>query len=123
MRRRLTPEDRWAIVAYIRALQLSQNATQADVAAGQHVEPLASIAENEGLPTSFAKPWTLPLDRCLRHAERPDNVYCLDSSTSADPGSGAPAASQSTTANSPAAVRQPDKQHRSSNLGSFRTKA
>jgi hypothetical protein len=28
---RITPEDRWAIVAYIRALQLSQNATLADV--------------------------------------------------------------------------------------------
>jgi mono/diheme cytochrome c family protein len=28
------PEDRWAIAAYIRALQLSQNATQADVPAG-----------------------------------------------------------------------------------------
>jgi len=29
--------DRWAIVAYIRALQLSQNATQADVPSGQKV--------------------------------------------------------------------------------------
>ena len=28
---RVTPEDRWAIAAYIRALQLSQNATLADV--------------------------------------------------------------------------------------------
>lgn len=28
---RISPEDRWAIVAYIRALQLSQNATLADV--------------------------------------------------------------------------------------------
>jgi len=28
---RLTPEDRWAVVAYIRALQLSQHATLADV--------------------------------------------------------------------------------------------
>jgi mono/diheme cytochrome c family protein len=27
----LTPKDRWAVVAYIRALQLSQNATLADV--------------------------------------------------------------------------------------------
>jgi DNA-directed RNA polymerase subunit K/omega len=27
----VAPEDRWAIVAYIRALQLSQNATLADV--------------------------------------------------------------------------------------------
>ena len=28
---RVTPEDRWAIIAYIRALQLSQNATITDV--------------------------------------------------------------------------------------------
>jgi len=32
----ISPEDRWKIVAYIRALQLSQNATQAD-AAGQTI--------------------------------------------------------------------------------------
>ncbi len=31
------PQDRWDIVAYIRALQLSQNAAQADVPAGQKV--------------------------------------------------------------------------------------
>jgi mono/diheme cytochrome c family protein len=31
------PRDRWDIVAYIRALQLSQNATRADVPAGQTV--------------------------------------------------------------------------------------
>ncbi|MDQ2834167.1 MAG: cytochrome c [Acidobacteriota bacterium] len=53
-------EDRWAIVAYIKALQLSQNATQAEVATGSHVEPLASIAEREGLPAGFVKEWTLP---------------------------------------------------------------
>ena len=28
---RVTPEDRWAIAAYIRALQLSQHASPADV--------------------------------------------------------------------------------------------
>jgi mono/diheme cytochrome c family protein len=33
----ISPEDRWKIVAYIRALQLSQNATQADVPAGQKI--------------------------------------------------------------------------------------
>jgi mono/diheme cytochrome c family protein len=33
----IPPEDRWKIVAYIRALQLSQNATRADVPAGQAV--------------------------------------------------------------------------------------
>ena len=56
----VTPADRWAIVAYIRALQLSQNATQADVAAGSHVESLKDIAEREGLPLSFATEWKLP---------------------------------------------------------------
>src|ERR1700761_9366491 len=56
----IVPEDRWAIVAYIRALQLSQKATQADVPSGTQVEPLASISERQGLPASFADEWTLP---------------------------------------------------------------
>jgi Cytochrome C oxidase, cbb3-type, subunit III len=56
----VAPADRWAIVAYIKALQLSQKATQADVPAGSHVEPLPDIAVREGLPESFAKPWILP---------------------------------------------------------------
>jgi mono/diheme cytochrome c family protein len=34
----ITPEDRWAIVAYMRALQLSQNATLADVPAGDRTK-------------------------------------------------------------------------------------
>ncbi len=34
---RIAPEDRWAIVAYVRALQLSQNATLEDVPAAQRV--------------------------------------------------------------------------------------
>ena len=33
----IPPQDRWNIVAYVRALQLSQNATRADVPAGQKV--------------------------------------------------------------------------------------
>src|SRR5947209_16499223 len=33
----VSPEDRWKIVAYIRALQLSQNATMNDVPAGQKI--------------------------------------------------------------------------------------
>jgi mono/diheme cytochrome c family protein len=36
-RSQITPEDRWKIVAYVRALQLSQNATKADVPAGQAI--------------------------------------------------------------------------------------
>jgi hypothetical protein len=56
----VAPADRWAITAYIRALQLSQKATESDVPAGEHVQPLASIAEREGLPASFTNDWILP---------------------------------------------------------------
>jgi len=56
----LTPADRWAVVAYIKALQLSQSATQGDVASGQQVAPLSSIAAKEGLPENFAADWTVP---------------------------------------------------------------
>lgn len=58
----IAPRDRWAIVAYIRALQLSQGATAADVPAGQKVpsEPLqfqelgsgATLPVREGKPSS-----------------------------------------------------------------------
>ena len=56
----VAPVDRWAIAAYIRALQLSQKATQADVPAGAHVEPLTDIAQREGLPASFIQGWHVP---------------------------------------------------------------
>ena len=51
----VSPEDRWKIVAYIRALQLSQNATRADVPAGQAVP--SEPPEFRGEPGSGA---TLP---------------------------------------------------------------
>jgi hypothetical protein len=56
----LTPVDRWAVAAYIRALQLSQAATPADVPAGVQVEDLKAIAQASHLPAGFAQPWTLP---------------------------------------------------------------
>ena len=37
IRAQIAPRDRWCIAAYIRALQLSQNATSADIPAGQKV--------------------------------------------------------------------------------------
>src|ERR1700710_581712 len=46
----ITAADRWAIAAYIRALQLSQNAQRSDVPSGVEVKPLKAIAESEGLP-------------------------------------------------------------------------
>src|ERR1700749_155756 len=56
----LTPEDRWAVAAYIRALQLSQAATQADVPAGAQVKSLSELASEKNLPAGYAQPWTLP---------------------------------------------------------------
>ena len=55
----LAPEDRWAVAAYIRALQLSQAATAADVPSGQQVQNLKDLATQEGHP-DFAQPWALP---------------------------------------------------------------
>lgn len=56
----VAPVDRWAIVAYIKALQLSQSAKSADVAAGAQVESLSDVAEREGIenPNNWALPRT-----------------------------------------------------------------
>ncbi len=56
----LTPEDRWAVAAYIRALQLSQSATLQDVPTGVQVKSLEEAAVEHDLPKSYAQPWTLP---------------------------------------------------------------
>ena len=56
----LTPADRWAVAAYIRALQISQSASESDVPSGVQVQNLKDIAERQGLPESFAQPWSLP---------------------------------------------------------------
>jgi len=64
----ITPEDRWKIVAYIRALQLSQNATAAD-AAGRAI-PTAPPRFQE--PGSGATP-PVPLPETNETGE-PENV-------------------------------------------------
>ncbi len=47
--------DRWAIVAYIRALQLSQHATLADVPESERAELDASLASAHAMPDHEAK--------------------------------------------------------------------
>jgi hypothetical protein len=59
-RAQLEPEDRWAVAAYIRALQLSQAATPQDVPSGATVRNLSDLAAEQDLPASFAQPWALP---------------------------------------------------------------
>lgn len=56
----LTPTDRWAVSAYIRALQISQASSESSVPAGVQVQNLKDIAEREGYPESFVSAWTLP---------------------------------------------------------------
>jgi hypothetical protein len=84
----LTPEDRWAVAAYIRALQLSQNATAADVASGGHVQDLHSIAKDQGMPPGFADPWALPSTAVYGTPNNEDNGI-PGQGTNALPGSGA----------------------------------
>lgn len=55
----LSVEERWAVVAYVRALQLSQSAPITD-AGGNRIEKLGDVAEREGLSRNFAAEWTLP---------------------------------------------------------------
>ena len=55
----LAPQDRWAVVAYIRALQLSQAAKPADAEPGAKIDSLATIAASEGLDQSYTE-WVLP---------------------------------------------------------------
>jgi len=58
----IKPEDRWAIAAYIRALQLSQGATRADVPAGQAVAgaPPAGVVIEPPYDTQGATPQSAP---------------------------------------------------------------
>ena len=55
----LTPADRWAVAAYIRALQLSEAATTKDVPAGTDIKELKAVAASEGHP-EYAQPWPMP---------------------------------------------------------------
>jgi hypothetical protein len=102
----ITPADRWAIVAYIRALQLSQKATQAEVPAGTNVESLSSIAEREGMPASFASEWTLPPTSVTGTTD--NGLYLLPAPGAASAGtSAAPRSNPTTPAGTPAGKTVP----------------
>ena len=58
----LAPADRWAVVAYIRALQLSQNAKISDAVPGVQIASLIQVTKDEGLPPAFAEEdWIHPV--------------------------------------------------------------
>lgn len=68
----VAPADRWAIVAYIKALQLSQNAKPSDAPSGADVEPLSKIASDEGLEPN-ALNWQMPSTAIVGTPNNQDN--------------------------------------------------
>lgn len=81
----VTPADRWAIAAYIRALQLSQAANLQDVPAGTHVQDLKTIARQEGLPAGYAGPWALPATAIEANPATGEGTPAMAPASSANP--------------------------------------
>lgn len=53
----ITPEDRWAVAAYIRALQLSQSAPREDVPNGVHITHINDLLNSAHLSRGFLSGW------------------------------------------------------------------
>ncbi len=84
-REQLTPEDRWAVAAYIRALQLSQAASTQDVPAGVQVQKLSDVVEQQHLPASYAQPWSLPATAVQAYPHTNEGMPAMAPSNPADP--------------------------------------
>jgi hypothetical protein len=65
------------VAAYIRALQLSQNAKPGDVPAGQHPVDLHEIAKTQGMPPGFADDWANELPATAVHASPEGKTFVL----------------------------------------------
>ncbi|HUY95582.1 MAG TPA: cytochrome c [Terracidiphilus sp.] len=81
----IEPQDRWAIAAYIRALQLSQNATTSDVPAGAQVEDLKQVAQQQNLPAWLASPWKLPSTAVWANPAKGQGLPAMAPANTADP--------------------------------------
>jgi mono/diheme cytochrome c family protein len=81
----LSPQDRWAVAAYIRALQLSQSATKQDVSGREAVLPIDTLAEQSGLSKTF-------LDQWLNSSQSQAAVLAVPSSQAIDGGPTKPVA-------------------------------
>jgi len=81
----LAPEDRWAVAAYIRALQLSQAASSSDVPSGVQVQKLNDVVESQHLPASYAQPWTLPATAVQAYPPTKEGTPAMAPGNPADP--------------------------------------
>lgn len=81
----LAPEDRWAVAAYIRALQLSQAASSSDVPSGVQVQTLSDVVDKEHLPASYAQPWSLPASAVQAYPPTKEGTPAMAPGNPADP--------------------------------------
>lgn len=81
----LNPADRWAVAAYIRALQLSQDANTTDVPASVQVQSLKAVAESENLPAGYAEPWKLPETAVYANPAKGQGAPAMAPANNADP--------------------------------------
>ncbi|HEX7728126.1 MAG TPA: cytochrome c [Terracidiphilus sp.] len=81
----LTPADRWAVAAYIRVLQLSQNAPATDVPAGVKVKSLKEEAAEKSLPAGDAEPWALPPTAVQAYPHTNEGTPAMAPGNPADP--------------------------------------
>ena len=81
----LTPEDRWAVAAYIRALQLSQQATAQEVPSGKQVQKLSDVVDQQHLPASYAQPWSLPATAVQAYPPTNEGMPAMAPGNPADP--------------------------------------
>ena len=93
----VAPQDRWAIVAYIKALQLSQDAKDSDAAPGAKIDSLANLATQQGLDASFMGAWTMPRTAVYGTPNNQDNGI---------PETVTPGGKSSTTKSAPAAAKK-----------------
>jgi mono/diheme cytochrome c family protein len=98
----LSAQDRWAVAAYIRALQLSQSAKQADAPAGARAEPLADLEDREGFASGFIDAW-----RPANSVGQPAKAAEMMNQTPIPPGNAADVAAATARAQGPAAGGAP----------------
>jgi hypothetical protein len=82
-REQLTPEDRWAVAAYIRALQLSQAASASDVPSGVQVQSLKNLAPPDH--PEYAQPWSLPATAVQAYSPTKEGTPAMAPGNPADP--------------------------------------
>ena len=100
----IQPEDRWAIAAYVRALQLSQSAERSDLPAGVSVAHMHDLLQNKGLPKGFLGEWDSSVD-ADESASAPVSVATPASTPAQLP---SPAAAPSAAKSTPASAKVSD---------------